>query len=159
MNNQKWSAGVGEAPHRHCWNLRNRLFSSCPGIWNGQAGVGTDYSFRYNCHGESTGSFCVGTRGQFFWDGNKRTSMTLANKILIDAGTGMFPLRISTWNVLMIYCWITKMQEPAKRWKNTCMKMQFRVWRYNTSSSRQNCRNLRRISHRFSGFQTLVSHD
>ena len=69
------------------------------------------------------------------------------------------PLRISTWNVLMIYCWITKMQEPAKRWKNTCMKMQFRVWRYNTSSSRQNCRNLRRISHRFSGFQTLVSHD
>lgn len=59
VNNQKWSAGVGEAPHRHCWNLRNRLRSSCPGIWNGQTGVGTDYSFRYNCHGESTGSFCV----------------------------------------------------------------------------------------------------
>ena len=36
--------------------------------------------------------FAWGTRGQFFWDGNKRTSMTLANKILIDAGTGMFTI-------------------------------------------------------------------
>ena len=36
--------------------------------------------------------FLWGTRGQFFWDGNKRTSMTLANKILIDAGTGMFTI-------------------------------------------------------------------
>ena len=28
--------------------------------------------------------FVWGARGQFFWDGNKRTSMTLANKILIS---------------------------------------------------------------------------
>ena len=28
-------------------------------------------------------AFVWGARGQFFWDGNKRTSMTLANKILI----------------------------------------------------------------------------
>ena len=37
-------------------------------------------------------AFAWGTRGQFFWDGNKPTSMTLANKILIDAGTGMFTI-------------------------------------------------------------------
>ncbi len=34
-------------------------------------------------------AFAWGTRGQFFWDGNKRTSMTLANKILISAGAGI----------------------------------------------------------------------
>ena len=28
-------------------------------------------------------AFCRGTRGQLFWDGNKRTSLTLANKILL----------------------------------------------------------------------------
>lgn len=33
--------------------------------------------------------FAWGTRGQFFWDGNKRTSMTLANKILLSAGAGI----------------------------------------------------------------------
>lgn len=33
--------------------------------------------------------FVWGTRGQFFWDGNKRTSMTLANKILISGGAGL----------------------------------------------------------------------
>lgn len=33
--------------------------------------------------------FVWGIRGQFFWDGNKRTSMTLANKILIASGAGI----------------------------------------------------------------------
>lgn len=36
--------------------------------------------------------FAWGTRGQFFWDGNKRTSMTLANKILIHAGAGILTI-------------------------------------------------------------------
>ena len=36
--------------------------------------------------------FVWGTRGQFFWDGNKRTSMTLANKILISSGAGIFTI-------------------------------------------------------------------
>ena len=36
--------------------------------------------------------FTWGTRGQFFWDGNKRTSMTLANKILIAAGAGILTI-------------------------------------------------------------------
>ena len=36
--------------------------------------------------------FAWGMRGQFFWDGNKRTSMTLANKILIAAGAGILTI-------------------------------------------------------------------
>lgn len=38
-------------------------------------------------------AFAWGPRGQFFWDGNKRTSMTLANRILLSAGAGI--LRIT----------------------------------------------------------------
>lgn len=36
--------------------------------------------------------FIWGTRGKFFWDGNKRTSMTLANKILISVGSGILTI-------------------------------------------------------------------
>lgn len=36
--------------------------------------------------------FAWGARGQFFWDGNKRTSMTMANKILLDAGAGILTI-------------------------------------------------------------------
>lgn len=34
-------------------------------------------------------AFIWGARSQLFWDGNKRTAMTLANKILISAGAGI----------------------------------------------------------------------
>lgn len=37
-------------------------------------------------------AFVWGTRGQFFWDGNKRTSLTLANKILIASGSGILTI-------------------------------------------------------------------
>lgn len=37
-------------------------------------------------------AFTWGTRGQFFWDGNKRTSLMLANKILLAAGTGIITI-------------------------------------------------------------------
>lgn len=37
-------------------------------------------------------AFVWGTRGQFFWDGNKQTSMTLANKILVSAGAGLLTI-------------------------------------------------------------------
>lgn len=36
--------------------------------------------------------FVWAARGQFFWDGNKRTSMMLANKILVAAGGGMLTI-------------------------------------------------------------------
>lgn len=36
--------------------------------------------------------FAWGTRGQFFWDGNKRTSLVLSNKLLLEAGAGMLTI-------------------------------------------------------------------
>ena len=41
---------------------------------------------------QALNAFAWGTRGQFFWDGNKRTSMTLANKILISHGAGILTI-------------------------------------------------------------------
>ncbi|MCM1335198.1 MAG: Fic family protein [Bacteroides sp.] len=38
---------------------------------------------------QALNAFAWGARGQFFGDGNKRTSMTLANKILISSGAGI----------------------------------------------------------------------
>lgn len=37
-------------------------------------------------------AFTWGARGQFFWDGNKRTSLMLANKILILGGAGIMTI-------------------------------------------------------------------
>lgn len=37
-------------------------------------------------------AFAWGTRGQLFWDGNKRTSLVLANKIMLEAGAGMLTI-------------------------------------------------------------------
>ena len=37
-------------------------------------------------------AFVWAARGQFFWDGNKRTGMTLANKILLDTGVGLLTI-------------------------------------------------------------------
>ena len=50
-------------------------------------------------------AFVWGARGQFFWDGNKRTSMTLANKILISAGTGFLTItdkHMEQFNTLLL---------------------------------------------------------
>lgn len=50
-------------------------------------------------------SFVWGTRGQFFWDGNKRTSMTLANKILISSGAGFLTItdkHMEQFNTLLL---------------------------------------------------------
>lgn len=49
--------------------------------------------------------FAWGARGQFFWDGNKRTSMTLANKILISAGVGFLTItdkHMEQFNTLLV---------------------------------------------------------
>ncbi|MCL2494446.1 MAG: Fic family protein [Oscillospiraceae bacterium] len=37
--------------------------------------------------------FLLGCRAQLFWDGNKRTSTLAANKILMQAGAGIFAIR------------------------------------------------------------------
>lgn len=37
-------------------------------------------------------AFTWGAKGQFFWDGNKRTSLMLANKVLVSAGAGIMTI-------------------------------------------------------------------
>lgn len=54
--------------------------------------------------------FVWGARGQFFWDGNKRTSMTLANKLLISNGAGMITITdnyMEQFNTLLVDCYNT----------------------------------------------------
>lgn len=54
---------------------------------------------------QALNAFAWGTRGQFFWDGNKRTSLMLANKILIVAGAGILTIMdkyIEKFNTLLL---------------------------------------------------------
>ena len=62
-------------------------------------------------------AFVWGARGQFFWDGNKRTSMTLANKILIAAGVGFLTIPdkyMEQFNTLLIEYYNTGNSEALK---------------------------------------------
>lgn len=62
-------------------------------------------------------AFVWGTRGQFFWDGNKRTSMTLANKILISAGAGFLTItdrHMTQFNTLLVDYYNTGESEALK---------------------------------------------
>ena len=61
--------------------------------------------------------FAWGARGQFFWDGNKRTSMTLANKILIASGTGILTItdrHMEQFNTLLVEYYNTGDSEALK---------------------------------------------
>lgn len=63
-------------------------------------------------------AFTWGVRGQFFWDGNKRTSMTLANKLLIAAGAGLLTITdryLERFNTLLLAYYDTGEPEPLKR--------------------------------------------
>lgn len=62
-------------------------------------------------------AFAWGARGQFFWDGNKRTSMTLANKILISAGVGFLTItdrHMEQFNTLLVEYYNTGDSERLK---------------------------------------------
>ena len=62
--------------------------------------------------------FTWGTRGQYFWDGNKRTSLMLANKILISAGAGIMTITdkyIEQFNVLLLEYYNTGKSDKLKR--------------------------------------------
>ena len=62
--------------------------------------------------------FAWGTRGQLFWDGNKRTSMTLANKILIMSGAGILTItdsHMEEFNTLLLDYYNTGNAEELKQ--------------------------------------------
>lgn len=62
--------------------------------------------------------FVWGTKGQFFWDGNKRTSLMLANKILISAGAGIMTITdkyMEQFNVSLLEYYNTRKSDKLKR--------------------------------------------
>lgn len=63
-------------------------------------------------------AFVWGTRGQFFWDGNIRTSLTLANKILITSGSGILTITdkyMEQFNVLLLDYYNSGESEKLKK--------------------------------------------
>ena len=62
-------------------------------------------------------AFTWGARGQFFWDGNKRTSLMLANKILILCGAGIMTITdkyMEQFNGLLLEFYNTGESEALK---------------------------------------------
>ena len=63
-------------------------------------------------------AFTWGTRGQFFWDGNKRTSLMLANKILVSSGSGIMTITdkyMEQFNTLLLNYYNTGKSEELKQ--------------------------------------------
>lgn len=61
--------------------------------------------------------FTWGTRKQLFWDGNKRTSLTAANKILIEAGAGILTVTdkyMERFNELLLEYYNTGIADKLK---------------------------------------------
>lgn len=66
---------------------------------------------------KSLNAFVWGARGQFFWDGNKRTSLILANKILVEAGAGILTITdkyMEQFNVLLLDYYDTGISDTLK---------------------------------------------
>ena len=62
--------------------------------------------------------FVWGTLGQLFWDGNKRTSMTAANKLLLSAGAGLLTItdrHMERFNELLLDYYNTGAPEALKQ--------------------------------------------
>lgn len=63
-------------------------------------------------------AFAWGARGQFFWDGNKRTSLTVANKILLSEGAGILTItdrHMEQFNTLLLDFYNTGKAEALKQ--------------------------------------------
>jgi hypothetical protein len=63
-------------------------------------------------------AFAWGARGQFFWDGNKRTSLTVANKILLMNGAGILTItdpHMEAFNIALLNFYNTGEAEPLKQ--------------------------------------------
>ena len=62
--------------------------------------------------------FAWGARGQFFWDGNKRTSLTVANKIMLMNGAGILTVtdaHMEKFNSLLLEYYNTGESEQLKQ--------------------------------------------
>ena len=63
-------------------------------------------------------AFTWGARGQFFWDGNKRTSLTVANKIMLMNGAGILTVtdqHMEAFNIALLSFYNTGEAEPLKQ--------------------------------------------
>ena len=63
-------------------------------------------------------AFAWGARGQFFWDGNKRTSLTVANKILLMNGAGILTItdqHMEAFNIALLTFYNSGEAEPLKQ--------------------------------------------
>lgn len=63
-------------------------------------------------------AFAWGARGQFFWDGNKRTSLMFANKILVSSGSGIMTITdkyMEQFNTLLLHYYNTGVSEELKQ--------------------------------------------
>ena len=63
-------------------------------------------------------AFVWGARGQFFWDGNKRTSLMLANKILVSSGAGIMTITdkyMEQFNTMLLSYYNTGKSEELKQ--------------------------------------------
>ena len=63
-------------------------------------------------------AFTWGARGQFFWDGNKRTSLMLANKILVSSGSGILTITdkyMEQFNALLLSYYNTGVSKELKQ--------------------------------------------
>lgn len=63
-------------------------------------------------------AFVWGTRGQFFWDGNKRTSLMFANKILVSSGSGIMTITdkyMEQFNTILLNYYNTGKSEELKQ--------------------------------------------
>ena len=60
-----------------------------------------------------------GMRSQLFWDGNKRTSTIVANKIMIENGRGIIKIPdklIEEFNILLTEYYNSNDMEKLKKW-------------------------------------------
>lgn len=67
---------------------------------------------------EAINAFLWGTRRQLFWDGNKRSSLLLANKILVAGGHGILTVQekhMETFNALLSKYYDTGNQQEIKK--------------------------------------------
>lgn len=71
-------------------------------------------------------AFVWGAKSQLFWDGNKRTSMTVANKILISNGAGILTIsdkNMECFNTLLLDWYNSDNSEPLKEFLyNYCIQ-------------------------------------